>query len=52
MRKIRSYESPIIAFRKCVDNRHPVKAVGQRMEISGACCDSTYIRRSSVMVLT
>jgi len=52
MRKIRSYESPIIAFRKCVDNRHPVKAVGQRMEISGAGCDNTYIRRSSVMVLT
>ncbi|CAI2456507.1 Uncharacterised protein [Serratia liquefaciens] len=52
MCKIRSYESTIIAFRKCADNRHPVKAVGQRAVISGANDGSPYIHSSSAMVLT
>lgn len=52
MCKIGSYESTIIAFRKCAANRHPVKAVGQRAELSGAYDGSPYIRSSSAMVLT
>lgn len=52
MRKIRSCESMIIAFRKRVGNRHPAKAVDPRTVISRAHDDSLYIQRSLAMVLT